>query len=272
MNPDTTIIAEIGENHTGNWDLAREMIDEAARAGADIVKFQSYFGEMADKEDPEREWFSEVEIPDEVHFELKEYAESRGVEFLSSPFNVERTRFLVEELGLSTIKVASPVMTNYDMLDYLNGRVDTVYISTGLATLDEVEESLSYLSDVDDVCVMQCTSEYPCPPSHANLSVLETYREKFSDYRVGFSDHTLGTLAPAMSVALGATAIEKHFTLDKSLEGTDHVLSVTPAELRELIGRVERVEQLLGTPEKGPTEAEAEVTEFVRNRFSELSQ
>lgn len=270
MDRETIIIAEIGENHVGDWDLAREMIDEAADAGADIVKFQSYFGEMVANEDPEKEWFSEVEVPDEVHFGLKEYAENQGVEFLSSPFNLERTRFLVEDLGLSTIKIASPVMLRTDMLEYLNGQVDTVYISTGLSTLDEVREALSYLTDVQDICIMQCTSEYPCAPSHANLSVLETYRDTFPDHRVGFSDHTLGTLAAAMSVALGATVVEKHFTLDKSLEGTDHVLSVTPPELREMTGRIERVETLLGTADKRPTEEESEIIEFARNRFAEL--
>jgi sialic acid synthase SpsE len=272
MSRETTVITEIGENHTGDWDLAREMIEEAAAAGADVVKFQSYFGEMVDEDDPERGWFSDVEVPDSIHFDLEEYAEDCGVEFLSSPFNVERTRFLVEELGLSTIKVASPVMHNFEMLKCLDGRVDTVYISTGMATLEEVEESVARLSNVDEVCIMQCTSEYPCAPSHANLSVIESYREAFPDHSVGLSDHTLGTFAPAMAVALGATAVEKHFTLDKSLEGTDHILSVTPDELREMIGRIERVETLLGSPEKAPTEEEAEVVGFVRNRFSGLEK
>lgn len=268
MSHDTTVIAEIGENHTGDWDLAREMIDEAADAGADIVKFQSYFGEMVAEDDPEREWFGKVELPDEIHFDLKQYAEARGVEFLSSPFNIERTKFLVEELGLSAVKVASPVMLNYEVLDYLNGCVEMVYISTGLSTLEEVRDAVSHLSNVENVCIMQCSSEYPCPSSNANLSVIETYREEFPDRTVGFSDHTLGTFPPAMSVALGATAIEKHFTLDKSLEGTDHMLSVTPAELREMIGQIEQVETLLGSATKAPTGEEADMIEFVRNRFN----
>lgn len=272
MSRETTVIAEIGENHTGDWDLAKEMIDEAAAAGADVVKFQSYFGEMVAEDDPEREWFGEVEVPDDVHFELKEHAENRGVEFLSSPFNIERTKFLVEDLGVSAIKVASPVMLEYDMLEYLNDNVDTVYISTGMATMGEVREALDYLSDVDNVCVMQCTSEYPCDESAANLRVIETYREEFPNRSVGFSDHTLGTFSPAIAVALGARVVEKHFTVDKSLEGTDHVLSVTPPELREMIGQIERTEALLGTAEKRPTQAESEIIEFVRNRFDHLDE
>jgi N,N'-diacetyllegionaminate synthase len=270
MTNSTTVIAEIGENHTGDWDLARDMIEAAAEAGADIVKFQSYFGEMVSEDDPEREWFSSVELPDDVHFELMEYASKHGVEFLSSPFNLERTRFLVEDLGLQKIKIASPVLLNFGMLDYLNGRVDTIYLSTGLATLKEVKQAVDALSDVEEVCVMQCTSEYPCPEGHSNLAVLETYKDTFPERQVGYSDHTLGTIAPAMAVALGATVIEKHFTLDKSLEGTDHVLSVTPGELRELIGRIEQVENLIGSKIKSPTEAETQHIQFVRNRFSEI--
>ena len=117
MSRDTTVIAEIGENHTGDWELAREMIEEAATAGADVVKFQSYFGEMVDEDDPEREWFSRVEVPDSAHFDLREYAEDCGVEFLSSPFNVERTRFLVEELGLSTINYRIADTAALELLD-----------------------------------------------------------------------------------------------------------------------------------------------------------
>lgn len=269
MSRDTVVIAEIGENHVGDWDRAREMIGAAADAGADVVKFQSYRGDQVAADDPEKEWFTRVQLPDEVHEDLRATAQDHGVEFLSSPFSLERTRFLVEDLGMDAIKVASSEMTNEPMLEYLNDNVETVYLSTGMATLEEVRASVDRLSRVDDLTIMQCTSEYPCPPSDANLSVVETFRREFSAHRIGFSDHTLGTLAPAMAVGLGARVVEKHFTLDKSLEGTDHILSVTPPELREMIGRIERVETLLGTGQKRPTEAESEIVSDVRNRFHE---
>lgn len=267
MTEATTIIAEIGENHVGDWDRAEQMIEAAADAGADIVKFQTYWGEDVADTDEEKEWFSRVEVPDDVHFRLQEVAEQHDVEFLSSCFSLERAEFLVEDLGLDRIKVASSEMVNYELLSYLNDRVDSVFISTGLATLEEVKTSLTYLEDVDDVCVMQCTSQYPCPPREANLDVLETYKAEFPNHRVGYSDHTIGTLAPTLAAAKGAEVIEKHFTLDKSLEGTDHVLSVTPGELQELVGKVRQVETLLGTAEKQPTPGEREIVDDIRGRF-----
>lgn len=267
MNERTLVIAEIGENHIGDWDLARDMVAAAAEAGADVVKFQSYRGEDVADEDPEKEWFGRVELTNEMHFELKELAEENGVEFLSSPFTLERGRFLVEELGLRKIKVASSEMVNWSLLDYLNDRVEAVYLSTGLATLDEVRESLSHLDDVEEVFLFQCTTQYPCPPEEANLAVVRTLKEAFPDHGVGFSDHTLGILAPMMAVALGAEVIEKHFTMDRSLPGTDHVLSVTPDELEEMVERIREVEVLLGTAEKRPTGGEEEIKEFVRTRF-----
>jgi sialic acid synthase SpsE len=262
-----TVIAEIGENHLGNWALAKQMIDAAVDAGADIVKFQSYLGAEVQPGDPEKDWFTEVEVTDEVHFELKEYTESKGVEFLSSPFSLSRAKFLVEELKMNAIKVASSEMRNFGMLDYLNGKVDTVYLSTGLSTLEEVKESVSHLADVEDVCVMQCTTAYPCPDELANLGVIQTYLDAFPDRRVGFSDHTLGTLASIAAAAMGVSVIEKHFTLSKLLPGTDHVLSATPDELQHIAENVKRIGVLRGSAEKTPVGSEKEIIEFVRTRF-----
>src|SRR4051812_38511017 len=133
-----TVIAEIGENHIGDPELARRMIVDAAAAGADVVKFQSYRGRDVAPDDPEREWFERVELSDPQHHELAELARREGVAFLSAPFTLERARFLVEDLGLTEIKVASSEMTNHELLGYLDGRVQTVYLSTGLADLDEI--------------------------------------------------------------------------------------------------------------------------------------
>jgi len=267
MASETIIIAEIGENHIGDWDLARRMVVEAAAAGADIVKFQSYLGSDVADDDPEKEWFEQVYLPDAMHVELKALAEGHGVEFLSTPFTLDRARFLVEELRLRKIKVASSEMLNLGLLDYLNGRVDTVFLSTGMGSLDEVAHAADHLTRVRDLYILQCTTQYPCPPEEANLAAIPTLKARFPERRIGFSDHTVGTLAPAMAVALGAEVIEKHFTLDRSLPGTDHVLSVTPDELREMVGLVRQAEALRGSAVKAPTASESPIIEAVRSRF-----
>ena len=268
MTGRTIIIAEIGENHIGNMDMARAMVKEAAAAGADIAKFQSYRGADVQPEDPEREWFSEVELSDAMHHELKALAEAEGIEFMSSPFTVERARLLCDGLGLTKIKIASSEMLNLPLLDYVNGHADTVFLSTGLATLDEVKEAVAHLGKVQSLYVLHCTTQYPCADEDANLHAITTLREAFPQHSVGFSDHTLGLVAPLAAVALGATVIEKHFTLAKALPGTDHVLSVTPEELRELVSSVRRLEALLGRAEKAPVAGEREIIEFVRTRFA----
>ena len=261
------MIAEIGENHGGDMDMARTMVTEAARAGADIVKFQSYRGDDVAPDDPEREWFDQVALRDEAHRELAALAESEGVLFMSAPFTVERARFLVEDLGLRAIKVASSEMLNFGLLDYLAAHAGTVYLSTGLADLDEVRVAVERLGDVDDVVILHCVTQYPLSDADANLRAIQTLAAAFPERRVGYSDHTIGLLAPALAVALGATAIEKHFTLDRSLPGTDHVLSVTPPELVQLVKDIRQAEVLLGSGEKRPVTAELEIREFVRSRF-----
>jgi N,N'-diacetyllegionaminate synthase len=263
----TCVIAEIGENHAGDWELARKMIAAAARAGADVVKFQSYRGSDVSTDDPEKDWFRRVEVSDSLHFELKKIAEQHGVRFLSSCFTLERAKFLVEQLGLRQVKVASSEMLDFELLDYLNTGASTVFLSTGMATLDEVREAVSRLHDVPDVYILHCTTLYPCPPDDANLRALQTLQQAFPARLVGYSDHTVGSLASVIAVGLGARVIEKHFTLDRSLPGTDHVLSATPEELRRLVDDIRMVESLLGSSEKKPTRSEVQVRDAVRNRF-----
>jgi N,N'-diacetyllegionaminate synthase len=268
MTKPTIIIAEIGENHGGDMEMARRMVLEAARAGADIVKFQSYRGTDVRPDDPERDWFGKVELDDAMHHELKALAEGEGVEFLSAPFSMERARFLCEDLGLRKVKVASSEMLNLPLLDYLNGCVDSVFLSTGMATIDEVRESVDHLGNVDSLYIMHCTTQYPCSDENANLRAIGTLRQEFPEHSIGYSDHTLGAIAPLAAVALGATAIEKHFTLDKSLPGTDHVLSVTPEELKELVDSIRKLEAMLGSAVKAPVAEEQEIMEFVRSRWA----
>jgi len=267
MSNRALIVAEIGENHGGDWQLARLMIREAARAGANVVKFQSYLGSDVADSDPEKAWFTQVQLPDLIHFELKTYAEQCGVEFLSTPFSIGRARFLVEELGLRKMKVASSEMLNFAILDYLNGRVELALLSTGMATEDEIKVAVAHLDRVPHVCLMQCTTQYPCPVEQANLSVLPALKKAFPNCQIGYSDHTVGIMAATLARALGAEVIEKHFTTDKTLPGTDHILSADPAEMAKLVHDIRTTEVLLGNPEKRPTAAEHAIKEIVRSRF-----
>jgi N,N'-diacetyllegionaminate synthase len=263
----TCVIAEIGENHAGDWNRARKMVAVAASAGADIVKFQSYRGRDVAADDPERDWFAQVELPDSVHVELKDLAERHGVGFLSSCFTLERAKFLVNDLGLHQVKVASSEMLNFELLEFLNTSATTVFLSTGMSTLEEVQAAMDRLSNVPDVRILHCTTQYPCPVEDANLAAIPVLRLAFPDRAIGYSDHTVGNLAALVAVGLGATVIEKHFTLDRSLPGTDHVLSATPEELRQLVDDIGTVEALLGSSEKKPTPSELNILNAVRNRF-----
>ena len=263
----TIVIAEIGENHLGDVNRAKEMIHAAAEAGVDIVKFQSYLGSEVRDDDPEKEWFTKVQISDELHFELKAEAENAKVEFLSAPFSMGRLKFLIEELNLNSVKIASSEMLNFEMLDYVNESVNRVFISTGLSTLEEIKEAVAHLNSVKECYILHCTTQYPTEPGDANLLAIKTLREAFPDKQIGFSDHTLGITAPIVAVSLGAKVIEKHITMDKSLPGTDHILSVTPDELKQMVENIREAEQLLGSPEKKPTEGEMEIIEMVRTRW-----
>jgi N,N'-diacetyllegionaminate synthase len=235
------------------------------------VKTQSFFGEDTASDDPEREWFRQVELSDQMHFELKKLALDKGVRFLSAPFNVERARFLVEQLRLTEIKVASGTLRHLPILDYLNSRadvVDTIYMSTGLATLEEIRDSLSHLKDIRRVVIMHCIACYPADDEDANLRAITTLGQEFPGHEIGFSDHTRGIDACVAAVALGATVLEKHFTFNVLMPGDDHAGGMTPQDEAELVRRLTHVEKMLGTGEKVPCAKEKE-NWILRNRFGE---
>lgn len=262
------LIAEIGENHIGSIDIAKMLIEKAAEAKADYAKFQSYKIENFRLDDPEYEWFKKVSLSDRAHFILKEHADKFGIKFLTSPFSIERAKFVFERLGLKEIKVASAMMFNFHFLDYINDYADTVFLSTGTANIAEIREALNHLSKVKKCYVMHCVTQYPCKDQEANLLAIEELEKEFPNYEVGYSDHTVGYLASIMAVSLGAKVIEKHFTFDKnSNEGTDHIISLEPKELKEMIEQIKRVESLLGRPEKSASEGEKKIISFIRNRF-----
>lgn len=261
------VIAEIGENHVGDMNLARRMITEAARAGANMVKFQSYLASEVSDNDPEKEWFARVQLSDEAHYELKKYADKQGIEFLSSPFSLGRARLLCEGLGLKKIKIASSEMLNFPLLDYIDRHAEVVLLSTGMATLKEIKQALTHLNTVKTCYIMHCVTQYPASSLDINLRALQALKKTFPGYPIGYSDHTTGLLAPIISVALGAEVVEKHFTLDKTLPGTDHVLSATPREMKKLVKQIRETELILGKPFKRPTLKEQEIKDFVRGRF-----
>lgn len=263
------VIAEIGENHIGDMNIARTLIRQAAGAGVDYVKFQSYQPQNFRINDPEYKWFKRVCLSDAAHFMLKEYAQKHNVGFLSSPFSLERARFLRETLGLKYMKVASGMLLNFPVLDYLNcAGIQTIFLSTGMATTREIRAALARLKKIKKIYLLHCVSQYPCKDAETNLLSIDFMRKKFIGYDIGYSDHTIGCLASIVAVGLGARVIEKHFTLNKDAkEGTDHILSADPEELKDMVSKIRRVEVFLGAKNKEPALSESKIKHFIRNRF-----
>ncbi|MBA7712028.1 N,N'-diacetyllegionaminic acid synthase [subsurface metagenome] len=272
MKGKTIIIAEIGENHLGDIGRAKQMIAEAAKVGADVVKFQSYLASEVADTDPEKEWFAKVQLSDEAHCELKECAEKHGVEFLSSPFSLNRAKLLCEGLGLTKIKIASSELLNFPLLDYVNQHAETVFLSTGMATLDEIKLALAHLSKVKNCCLLHCVTQYPAKFEEANLQAITTLKAAFPRHPIGYSDHTIDIDACIIAVALGAFIVEKHFTLDKNYpEGTDHIISATFEEFREMVERIRKVEIMLGDGIKQPSRGEKKIRDLARSRFGKTT-
>ena len=261
-----TLIAEIGENHLGKIELAKKMIVEAKNSGADIVKFQSYNKQCLKKKDPEYSWFNKVSLSDADHHILNNFCKRKKIRFMSSPFSVERAKFLCEELKLREIKVASAKMTNSKLLKYLNKNCKVVYLSTGCSNLREIHSSLNLLKNVE-VKLLHCVSEYPLNINNANLLAIRLMKEKFKKFEIGYSDHSIGNEAVIAAITLGATVIEKHFTLNKKFTGTDHILSATPKELTEIRKQSQKILKLLGKKKKLPSRKEKKIKRFIRNRF-----
>jgi len=261
----TIIIAEIGENHYGQWDICRGMVAEAAANGATVVKFQTYTANQFGKGHPWHADFKRVEMPESVHFEMQTLCREKGVEFLSSTFTLRSTAFLVDQMGCEALKLASSRVSHLELLDYVNSRADqvkTVYLSTGMATLAEVRTAVDHLADIEKLYLLQCTSQYPTDDENVNLRMMLTLKKEFPQHGVGFSDHSRGLEACLAAVALGAEALEKHFTYHVRLPGDDHEGGLTPETLSELVQRVSRIETMLGSAEKKPVPAEEREDRF----------
>ncbi len=265
------VIAEAGENHVGDMGRAVEMVHAAASSGADFVKFQSYsVDDLAPGTDADtREWVRRVQLSVDDHYLLSEAAGAAGITFLSTAVNVRWATFL-QEMGCKSVKLASLSLTNEALMMFVAERFDEVFISTGMGDEEEVGKALIMLGSKPRVTVLHCVSEYPLPDARASLFSIPYLRERFG-LPTGYSDHTIGVIACIAATALGAELIEKHFTLDKTLEGTDHILSADPAELAQIAYGCKRVAVQLGAGGKAPTEKELKGRQMMRSLFQERS-
>ena len=273
------IIAEAGVNHNGSLELAKKMADVAKEAGADIVKYQtavpelviSTFAEKADYQKAQTgEEESQLDMVRKIHFdfaghkELKEYCDEIGIMYLSTPFDLDSIDFL-ESIDMPVYKIPSGEITNLPYLEKIAKLGKPVILSTGMSTIEEIGNALGVLNanSTPQVTVLHCNTEYPTPMHDANVRAMLDIFRNFG-VPVGFSDHTLGMAAPLAAVALGAVVVEKHFTLDKNMDGPDHKASMSPEELKELIKTIRETELALGDGQKKVTESEAKNINIAR--------
>lgn len=308
MKDTVYIIAEAGVNHNGDSKLAFQLVDAAVQAGADAVKFQTFKAEnmvtkKADKADYQKQttqsdesqytMLKRLELSYELHHELIKYCQQHGIEFLSTAFDQESLDFLVNDLGLKTLKIPSGEITNGPLLLAHAVTGCNLILSTGMATLGEIEEALgvlafgllykgssqiepsraafqqAYLSAEGQavlkqkVTLLHCTTEYPAPMEEINLNAMANMQKSFG-LQAGYSDHSEGITVPTAATALGAKIIEKHFTLDRELPGPDHKASLEPDELVEMVNAIRVVEMAMGDGIKGPTPSEVKNREIAR--------
>lgn len=273
------IIAEAGVNHDGNLEIARRLVDVAAEAGADAVKFQTFSADRLTTADApmaeyqkagtgagKSQWdmLRRLELPAEAHQDLAARAAERGLVFLSTPFDEESADFL-DTLGVPAFKVASGEITNTPFLAHLARKGKPLLVSTGMATLEEVRQAVNIIRGTSnsELALLQCVSAYPAAAADVNLRAMATLEHNF-DVPVGYSDHTLGSEVALAAVALGACVLEKHFTLDRRRPGPDHLASTEPDELKVLVRAIRNVEAALGHGRKEPVQSEMDAAAVAR--------
>jgi N,N'-diacetyllegionaminate synthase len=271
----TLIIAEAGVNHNGNIDMAKKLIDVAARAGVDYVKFQTFKADklaskaakkasyqsknVDDGDNSQYSMLKKLELSEEDHFELRDYCNRKRLQFLSTGFDEGSIDFL-DQLDIKLFKIPSGEITNKPYLQHIASKNKPVILSTGMATISEIKDALIVLTSkglsIDQITVLHCNTEYPTPREDVNLHAMETRKNELK-VKIGYSDHTLGIEVPVAAVALGATVIEKHFTLDRNLPGPDHRASLEPDELEHMVSAIRNVELALsGSGRKEPSPSE----------------
>lgn len=273
------IIAEAGVNHNGSIELAKRLIDVAAEAGADAVKFQTFVAEegissnapkavyqkhTTDSSESQLEMVKKLELSKADHQELMAYANHKNIMFFSTPFDNGSVDLLVE-LGVPVIKISSGEITNHPFLKYIAKKGLPIILSTGMSTLEEVAEAVSVIKEAGckDLTLLHCTSNYPARVEDCNLLAMKTMADAFN-VLVGYSDHTPGIYVSLAAAAMGACVIEKHFTLDKNLPGPDHRASLEPDELEEMVRGIRLVEKVQGSSVKAPVKSELEVRGVAR--------
>ncbi len=277
-NSPAFIIAEAGINHNGDLQLAKQLINKASEAGVDAVKFQTFIAEEVVTNDARTATYQKditgtekqidliktFELPLEVFEELSIYTTKKGLIFLSTPFDLHSVDFLAK-IAVPAFKIPSGEIINPLILKKVSKYQIPIILSTGMATLGEIEGALRYIRQNNEtrVILLHCVTSYPTPIHQANLRMIQTLKTTFKTI-VGYSDHTLGITAPLVAVTLGAKVIEKHFTLDRNLEGPDHKASLEPAELKNMVNEIRNVEAALGSGMKIPMANEEEVAKIAR--------
>lgn len=273
------LIAEAGVNHNGDIETAKKLIDAAVRAGADAVKFQTFRAEnlvcksaekaayqleTTDTAETQFEMLKKLELNEQEHWELMQYCQKRNIMFLSTPFDIDSLHYLIN-LGVGIIKIASGEITDYPLLREAGKTGKKVILSTGMSTLNEVREAVDVLKEngSGEITVLHCNTEYPTPVSDVNLLAMVNMREELG-LPTGYSDHTQGIEIPIAAAVLGATVIEKHFTLDKTMAGPDHRASLEPDELQVMVRTIRNIEGALGNGIKAPSESEKRNVEAAR--------
>ena len=269
----TFIIAEAGVNHNGSLEMAFQLIDMAVAAGADAVKFQTfkadnviavnapkarYQKDTTGSDESQLEMIKKLELDETAHIQLYQYCQPKGIQFLSTPFDLESVDLLYR-LGLEIFKIPSGEITNLPYLRKLGALKKRILLSTGMADLGEVEDALNVLTEsgtpLENITVLHCNTEYPTPFEDVNLRAMLTIGRTFG-VSVGYSDHTPGIEVAIAAVALGATILEKHFTLDRNLPGPDHKASLEPVELKTMVQAIRNIEKTLGDGIKRPSPSE----------------
>lgn len=253
----TYFIAEGGLNHNGDIKLAKKMIDEAKNCGADAIKFQTYKSEeFLTRATPYFDTFKNVELSYESFGELKDYSKSRGITFFSTPFDIESADYL-KKIGVPCFKIASSDLTNIPLIRHIAKLNTPMIISSGLATMQEVEEAVNccLFEGNKEIALLHCVANYPTLPEETNLSAMNTMKERFG-LPVGYSDNGESPLVDLAAVSMGANLIEKHFTLDKEMQGPDHSFSIDPQGLKILISQIRMIEAMKGNGAKLPQASE----------------
>jgi N,N'-diacetyllegionaminate synthase len=282
----TFIIAEAGVNHNGSIELALKLIDEAKKAGTDCIKFQTFNTEMCEsKYALKPDYFggrdgnkSKLEFSKSLEFDkyqfkdLKQYCDEKGIIFLSMAADYKSLELLVD-IGCKSVKIGSSDTLNFPLFKLIGEAKLSVIYSTGISTMEDVKRGVEYLYEcgVEELSILQCTSQYPAPFKDINLNVIKTYEKEFN-IPAGLSDHSKGIHIPYAAVALGAKIIEKHFTLSRNLPGVDHIASIEPDELTEMVKRIREIELALGDGIKFIKDSEKEHLKTMRKSLFTLQK